>query len=53
MKVVEMHVIWYNNNNIVAKGVLMRKQVREIEFDVDAYTADWARECVEIGGSSA
>jgi len=32
-------VVWYNNSNIGAKGVPMRKRVREIEFDVDAYTA--------------
>ena len=34
-----MFIVWYNNNNIDAKGVPMRKRVREIEFDVDAYTA--------------
>lgn len=34
-----MFIVWYNNNNIGAKGVPMRKRVREIEFDVDAYTA--------------
>ncbi len=39
LKVVEMCVIWYNNNNIAPKGVHMRKRVREIGFDVDAYTA--------------
>ena len=33
-----MCVIWYNNNNIAPKEVHMRKRVREIEFDVDAYT---------------
>ena len=34
-----MSIVWYNNNNIDAKGVPMRKRAREIEFDVDAYTA--------------
>ena len=38
LKVVEMRVVWYNNSNIVTKGVPMRKRVREIGFDVDAYT---------------
>lgn len=32
-----MFIVWYNN--IDAKGVPMRRKVREIEFDVDAYTA--------------